>query len=214
MPITCEQFLSKGQQEGLFIVTRETALFLERTALLGRLSVIPCPVLIINFKKEKQMLLSFFNWITRDTFCRTFWLLRQLRNYKIWCTPDTGGFHPSRDDSLILLLIALLEFQLVSSSSPLSLVLCLALLCVQNIEIFNGFYRMHGFRKSSSPGISFVIFVKILTDVECGIMVLSNTWPGCYEVMFILIDTWYSFHEENYHPNRLLISQIEHRSLW
>jgi len=35
-------------------------MFLEVTALLGE-GVILCPVLIINFKKEKQMLFFFFN---------------------------------------------------------------------------------------------------------------------------------------------------------
>lgn len=65
-------------------------MLLEVIALLGE-AVIPCPVLIINFKKEKQMLSSFFNWIIKDIFCGTFWFLRLLRNCKIWCTPDTRG---------------------------------------------------------------------------------------------------------------------------
>jgi len=52
------------------------------------------------------------------------------------------------------------------------------MLPVQYPEIFEVLCRLHQFRNSSSPGLSFVIFVEILTGVECGILVLSDTWPG------------------------------------
>ena len=52
----------KKTAEMIIHCNQRNSMFLEVTALLGE-GVILCPVLIINFKKEKQMLFFFFNWI-------------------------------------------------------------------------------------------------------------------------------------------------------
>lgn len=76
--------------------------------------MIPCSVLIINFRMEKQMPIFFFSWISRDIFRRTFRLLRLLKIVKFDAYLILGEFHPLRDSSIILLPIALLIFELVS----------------------------------------------------------------------------------------------------
>lgn len=158
------------------------------------------------------MSLPSFNYIIRNTFSRTLWLSGPLRNCKVRGIPDCRGISSFKSLLRNSVLVALLMSDVVRLPFPSFLrpwyTPAVSSTC-KSVEVS---CRTHWFTNSSLPGISFVIVVRILPGVECGITVLSNTWPGYDEVMFILIDIWYSCHEENYHANRLLTLQTEHRS--